>query len=236
MACTVESRTVKNIVTWLLTLSFALYSLSSTLPTAYGMMQVLQEKKGDSKSKLYSIYGSVIKGTIVKEEEQIIYFRDINYPNMVRQFKKNEIYKLVLPDGTIFMENNSLKATYERNLSLREKGRIPISSNNTNVPAWKNELLIVHFRDGTSASSDKFLFMRGKDFLAEDTLLYKRGSYIYKTPVNKISSFEVRRFNKERSLSWTIPIAVFGSIILGAIVHRKVHCHHPEVLGSTECE
>ena len=232
MACTVESRTVKNIVTWLLTLSFALYSLSSTLPTAYGMMQVLQEKKGDSKSKLYSIYGSVIKGTFVKEEDQIIYFRDINYPNMVRQFKKNEIYKLVLPDGTIFMENNSLKATYERNLSLREKGRIPISSNNTNVPAWESEMLIVRFRDGTSASLDKFLFIGGKDLVTEDTLLYKRGSYIYKTPVNKISSFEVKRFDKERSIRGTIYIAVVGSIILGAIVHRKVHCHH----GVTECK
>ena len=232
MACTVENRTVKNIVTWLLTLSFALYSLSSTLPTAYGMMQVLQEKKGDSKSKLYSIYGSVIKGTIVKEEEQIIYFRDINYPNMVRQFKKNEIYKLVLPDGTIFMENNSLKATYERNLSLREKGRIPISSNNTNVPAWNNEMLIVHFRDGTSAKLNNFIFMSGNDSVTEDTLLYKRGSYIYKTPVNKISSFEVKRFDKERSIRETIYIAIVGSIILGAIVHRKGHCHH----GETECK
>ena len=248
MANTIESRTVKNIVTWLLTLSFALYSLSSTLPTAYGMMQVLQEKKGDSKSKLYSIYGSVIKGTIVKEEEQIIYFRDINYPNYVRQFKKNEIYKLVLPDGTIFMENNSLKATYERNLSLREKGimernlslrekgRIPISSNNTNVPAWNNEMLIVHFRDGTSAKLNNFIFMSGKDLVTEDTLLYKRGSYIYKTPINKISTFKVKRFNKERSISWAIFTAVVGSVILGAILHRKVHCHHPERLGGIECE
>ena len=166
---------------------------------------------------------------------------------MIRKFKKYEIYKLVLPDGTIYLENNSLRATYERNLSLREKGRmernlslrekgrIPISSNNTNVPTWKNELLIVHFRDGTSASLDKFLFMDGKDLLAEDTLLYKMGTYTYKTPINKISTFKVKRFNKERSLIWTIPTTVFVSVILGAIVHRKVHCHDYED-GRYECE
>ena len=239
MANTIESRTVKNIVTWLLTLSFALYSLSSTLPSAYGMMQVLQEKKGDSKSKLYSINGYVIEGTFVKEEDQYIYFRDPRYSNMVRKFKKNEIYKLVLPDGTIYFENNSLKATYERNFSLRENGTKAIPSDYTrltafskNIPAWENEMLIVHFRDGTSVRLNKFIFMPGKGFFAEDTLLYKKGTVTYKSPVNKISSFEVKRFNMERSLSYTIPLVLVVAAIFGALAHRKVHCHH----GVTNCE
>ena len=239
MANTIESRTVKNIVTWLLTLFFAIYSLSSTLPTAYGMMQVVQTKEGETKSKLYSIYGYVIEGKFVKEEDQFIYFRDSKNTNYLRKINKAEIFKLILPDGTIYLENNSLKATYERNLSLRAI-RMPILSNNTivtawgkNVHAWKNESLIVNFRDGSTKTLYQYLFISGKDFLAEDTLLYKRGSYIYKTPVNKISTYEVKRFNKEESLSWTILIAVVGSIILGAIVHREVHCHHGE---GTECE
>ena len=239
MANAIESRTVKNIVTWLLTSSFALYSLSSTLPTAYGMMQVLQEKKGDSKSKLYSIYGSVIKGTFVKEEDQFIHFRDLDYPNMVRIFKRNEIYKLVLPDGTIYFENNSLKATYERNFSLREKGTKAIPSDYTrltafskNVPAWEKEMLIVNFRDGTSAKLNNFIFMSGNDSVTEDTLLYKKGSYIYKMPVNKISSFEVKRFNKGRSLNYTIPLVLVVSVIFGGLIHKQVHCHH----GVTECK
>lgn len=230
---TIESRTVKNIVTWLLTFSFALYSLSSTLPTAYGMMQVLQEKKSDSKSKIYSIYGIVIKGTFVREEGQIIHFRDLNYPKMVRKFNKNEIYKLVLPDGTIYFENNSLKATYERNFTLREKELKAISFDDTrltafskNVPAWENEMLIVHFRDGTTKRFNKFLFMDGKDLLAEDTLLYKIGKYAYKTSINKISTIEVKRFNKDRSLKYTIPTVLALAVIFGAIVHRKVHFHH----------
>ena len=204
------------------------------------MMQVLQDKKGDSKSKLYSIYGYIIEGTFVKEQDEFIHFRDPSFPNMVRIFKKYEIYKLVLPDGTIYFENNSLKATYERNFSLREKGIKPISSNKINVtawgknvPAWKNELLIVKFRNGTSASFDKFLFMGGKDLLAGDTLLYKKGRHSYKTPINNISTIEVKRFNRGRSLSYTIPIVIAASVILGAIVHREVHCHHGE---GTECE
>ena len=240
MANTIESRTVKNIVTWLLTLSFALYSVSSTLPTAYGMMQVLQDKKGDSKSKLYSIHGYVIEGTFIKEEDQYIYFKDPSYRyNPVRLFKKEEIYILVLSDGTIYLENNSLKATYERNFSLRENGTkarpfdyTRLTALSKNVPAWENEFLIVHFRDGTSARLNKFIFMAGEDFVTEDTLLYKKGTVTYKTPINKISSFEVKRFNKGRSLKYTIATVLAVAAIIGALSPRKVHCHH----GVTECK
>ena len=198
------------------------------------MMQVLQDKKGDSKSKLYSIYGYIIEGTFVKEQDEFIHFRDPSYQNNpVRKFKKSEIYKLVLSDGTIYLENNSLKATYERNFSLREKGIEAIPSDYTNVPKWKNESLGVNFSDGDTKTLYHYLFISGKDLLTEDTLLYKMGTYTYKTPVNKISTIKVKRFNKERSLSWTIYTAVFVSVILGAIVHRKVHCHHGE---GPECE
>ena len=93
-------------------------------------------------------------------------------------------------------------------------------------------MLIVNFRDGTSAKLNNFIFMSGNDSVTEDTLLYKKGSYIYKMPVNKISSFEVKRFNKGRSLNYTIPLVLVVSVIFGGLIHKQVHCHH----GVTECK